>query len=83
MKLWLDDIRPMPKDFDYWAKTVERAKEIIRALDNLLNSSLEPDEFFIEFEKIHPYNDGNGRVGEIIYYLSTGSFNCPNEYFKS
>jgi len=36
-----------------------------------------PDEFFIEFEKVHPYNDGNGRVGEIIYYWMTGNFNTP------
>jgi hypothetical protein len=29
VKLWLDDVRKMPEDFDFWAKTVEEAKTII------------------------------------------------------
>jgi len=29
MKMWLDDIREMPSDFDIWVKTVEEAKSIL------------------------------------------------------
>ena len=29
MKLWLDDIREMPKDFDIWAKTANEAIAIL------------------------------------------------------
>lgn len=28
-KLWLDDLRPMPSDFDIWAKTMEEAQSYI------------------------------------------------------
>lgn len=44
---------------------------------------LSAKQFFIEFEKIHPYNDGNGRVGEIIYWWMAGNFNCPHSYFSN
>ena len=30
MKIWLDDVRPMPEGFDYWAKTAE---DCIRQLE--------------------------------------------------
>ena len=42
---------------------------IQQALNSLLEhgTNLSPDEKYIEFQKIHPFNDGNGRVGAILY----------------
>lgn len=29
-KLWIDDIRPMPENFDFWAKTKDEAVDILK-----------------------------------------------------
>lgn len=29
MRLWIDDLRPMPEDFDFWAKSADKAIEIL------------------------------------------------------
>ena len=30
IRLWLDDVRPMPPSFNYWAKTAKEAIEILK-----------------------------------------------------
>lgn len=43
-----------------------------------------PDEFYVEFEKIHPFVDGNGRVGKILHNWMLGKLEDPvlvKDYF--
>lgn len=44
-------------------------RQIWRALEMLITQghNLTPDERYVEFQKIHPFNDGNGRTGAILY----------------
>lgn len=36
-----------------------------------------PSEAYREFEEIHPFRDGNGRVGKILYNFLLGTLNTP------
>lgn len=45
---------------------------IRQLIDNQEN--LTPEEFYWEFERIHPFHDGNGRVGAILYSLLKKEF---------
>jgi hypothetical protein len=58
---------------------------IVHQMHNLCESgwNLTPEEWYHEFEVIHPFVDGNGRVGSILYnYLSDrmGSPVAPPTY---
>jgi len=57
--------------------------EIFRLLTNLCDAyalgQVNPDEFYFEFEKIHPFEDGNGRVGTILWNLLMGNYTTPTQ----
>ena len=36
-----------------------------------------PVQWYIEFEKVHPFQDGNGRVGSLMYNFLSGTLNEP------
>lgn len=61
-----------------------------REVEGLVNGlwarmdELTPDEFYVEFEKIHPFVDGNGRTGKILHNWLLGTLHDPvliKDYF--
>lgn len=49
-----------------------RMRMLIDAQDNL-----NADEWYYEFQRIHPFIDGNGRVGLVLWNLLRGTLNSP------
>lgn len=54
-------------------------QNIARSIESLVDAAdrLDAVAFYTEFEKIHPFADGNGRVGAILYNLLRGTLYKP------
>ena len=44
---------------------------------NLIKSDLSPENFYQELERIHPFEDCNGRVGALLYNYMKGTLLDP------
>lgn len=54
-------------------------QNIARSITSLLEAQdrLNPVEFYTELEKVHPFADGNGRLGAILFNVKNGTFYKP------
>jgi len=63
MKVWLDDIRPMPPEFDFWAKTADEAIRIL-ATGTVTEISLDHDLG----------EDDNGTGYDVAAWIEEGAY---------
>lgn len=55
-----------------WREVDLHMTELIKDKDRI-----SPEEFFKRFEEIHPFIDGNGRTGQILYNWLKGTLRAP------
>lgn len=74
-----DSFRKSDVHFSHSSDVPPRCQEVPSLMSRwALNlGSMTPEEAYKEFEEIHPFVDGNGRVGAIIYNCLKNSWNKP------
>ena len=57
-------------------EVADRMKALLTEYNNKEEKTLEDIlDFYVKFERIHPFQDGNGRVGRLIMFKE-----CLNQY---
>ena len=55
------------------------AELIPQAMKNLCLAELIPEDFYTEFQRIHPFQDSNGRCGALLFNLMKNSLDNPQK----
>lgn len=58
-----------------WPMYLDDLKYLIKGLTE--TSLISPEDAYREFQMIHPFNDGNGRTGKILFNYLKGTLDHP------
>lgn len=56
--------------------------QLTNLCEALFDEAIDAAEFYQQFQEIHPFKDGNGRVGALLYSHLIGRLEVPPEFKK-
>lgn len=72
MKVWIDDLRPMPEGYDFWLKSVNEVKNFIENSKQRTNIEL----IDLDHDAGNYANDGGDYIKILDWFEEIG-YNCP------
>lgn len=77
MKLWIDDVRPAPEGYDFWCKSVNEAKKVIRIVSHYAQSSYKDIELIDIDHDAGDYAIDGGDYINLLDWLEETGRNYP------
>ena len=75
MKIWVDDIRNCPKDYDYWCKSTN---DTIKLLDDFRKQGLDVSIEILDLDHdAGDYEKYGGDYIKVIDWMVENNFSCP------
>lgn len=78
------DYTRVPQAMELLWQAIDTVQPVQGKRNDIRDDYMSADDFYLEFEEIHPFGDGNGRTGKILHNWLLGTLEDPvlvHDYF--